>query len=336
MKPVRLQVAVIGAGSWGTTVASVASHNCATVLWARNPEIADEINAQRTNSRYLGTSRIGRDLRATGSMAEAVGAADVVVMGVPSHGFRSMLELVREHIRAWVPVISLAKGLEQGSLLRMTEVIADVLPGHPAGVLSGPNLAREIMSGFAAASVVAMEDETIVCELQRVFKSTLFRVYTNQDVVGCEVGGALKNVIAIAAGMGDGLGVGDNTKAAVITRGLAELTRLGVVMGGQPHTFAGLAGMGDLIATCMSPQSRNRYVGEQLGKGRTIQQIIDEMHMVAEGVKTSRVVMELAERYKIEMPICREVYRVVHEGSTPTQAYRGLLRVAAGSELDPG
>lgn len=332
----RLHVAVIGAGSWGTTVASVASHNCPTVLWSRNPEIAEEINAQRTNARYLGTSRVGRDLRATASMADAVRAADVVVMGVPSHGFRAMLELVREHIRAWVPVISLAKGLEQGSLLRMSEVIADVLPGHPAGVLSGPNLAREIMNGFAAASVVAMEDETIVRELQQVFKSTLFRVYTNQDVVGCEVGGALKNVIAIAAGMGDGLGVGDNTKAAVIARGLAELTRLGVAMGGQPHTFAGLAGIGDLVATCMSPQSRNRSVGEQLGKGRTIQQIIDDMHMVAEGVKTSRVVMELAEKYKIEMPICREVYRVVHEGSTPTQAYRGLLRFSPGSEQDPG
>jgi glycerol-3-phosphate dehydrogenase (NAD(P)+) len=332
----RLRVAVIGAGSWGTTVASVASHNCPTILWSRNPEIADEINAQRTNTRYLGTSRVGRDLRATASMAEAVREADVVVMGVPSHGFRAMLELAREHIRAWVPVISLAKGLEQGSLLRMTEVIAEVLPGHPAGVLTGPNLAREIITGFAAASVVAMDDETIVRELQQVFKSKLFRVYTNQDVVGCEVGGALKNVIAIAAGMGDGLGVGDNTKAAVIARGLAELTRLGVAMGGQPHTFAGLAGMGDLVATCTSPQSRNRSVGEQLGKGRTIQQIIDDMHMVAEGVKTSRVVMELAEKYEIEMPICREVYRVVHEGNTPTQAYRGLLRVAPGSEQDPG
>jgi glycerol-3-phosphate dehydrogenase (NAD(P)+) len=332
----RLQVAVIGAGSWGTTVASLASHNAPTVLWARNPDTADEINRQRTNSRYLGAAPVGRDLRATASMADAVGNADVIVMGVPSHGFRAVLEQVRAHIRAWVPVISLAKGLEQGSLLRMTEVIAEVLPGHPAGVLSGPNLAREIMSGYAAASVVAMEDETIVCELQRVFKSTLFRVYTNQDVVGCEVGGALKNVLAIAAGMGDGLGVGDNTKAAVITRGLAELTRIGVAMGGQPHTFAGLAGMGDLVATCMSPQSRNRYVGEQLGKGRTIQEIIDEMHMVAEGVKTSRVVMELAAKYTVEMPICREVYRVVHEGSSPSQAYRGLVRVAPGSEQDPG
>lgn len=332
----RLSVAVIGAGSWGTTVASIAAHNCPTLLWARDPALAEEINTRRTNTRYLGTARVGRDLHATASMAEAVGGADVILMGVPSHGFRATLEQVREHIRAWVPVISLAKGLEQGSMLRMTEVIGEVLPGHPAGVLSGPNLAREIMSGFAAASVVAMDDETIVKELQAVFRSKIFRVYTNQDVIGCEVGGAMKNVIAIAAGMGDGLGVGDNTKAAVVTRGLAEITRLGVAMGGQPQTFAGLAGMGDLVATCASKQSRNRYVGEQLGKGRTIDDICQEMHMVAEGVKTSRVVMEVAAKYGVDMPIAREVYRVVHEGSRPSQAYRGLLRVAPGSELDPG
>ncbi|MEO8600981.1 MAG: NAD(P)H-dependent glycerol-3-phosphate dehydrogenase [bacterium] len=332
----RLKVAVIGAGSWGTTVASIAAHNGPTVLWARNADTADEINTRRTNTRYLGTSRVGRELRATADIAEAVCSADVVIMGVPSHGFRSTLELVRDHIRAWVPIISLAKGLEQGSLLRMTQVINEVLPGHPAGLLTGPNLAREIMAGFAAASVMAMDDETILLALRALFRSRIFRVYTNQDVIGCEVGGALKNVIAIAAGMGAGLGVGDNTKAAVVTRGLAELTRLGVAMGGKPHTFAGLAGMGDLVATCASKQSRNRYVGEQLGKGRTIADICDEMHMVAEGVKTSRVVMELAAKYEVEMPIAREVYRVVHEGATPSQAYRGLLRVAAGSELDPG
>jgi len=332
----RLKVAVIGAGSWGTTVASIAAHNGPTVLWARNPETAAEINTRRTNSRYLGTSRVGRDLRATADIGEAVRTADVIIMGVPSHGFRATLEMVRDHIRPWVPVISLAKGLEQGSLLRMTQVINDVLPGHPAGLLTGPNLAREIMAGFAAASVVAMDDETILRELRAVFRSKIFRVYTNQDVVGCEIGGALKNVIAIAAGMGDGLGVGDNTKAAVVTRGLAELTRLGVAMGGSPHTFAGLAGMGDLVATCASKQSRNRYVGEQLGKGRTIVEICDEMHMVAEGVKTSRVVMELAAKYDVQMPIAREVYRVVHEAATPSQAYRGLLRFEAGSELDPG
>lgn len=332
----KLDIAVIGAGSWGTTVASLASHNCTTVIWARDQQTVEEINTQHTNTRYLGTARLYSKLRATSSMEEAVGSADVVIMGVPSHGCRATLHQVREYIRAWVPVISLAKGLEEGTQLRMTQVINEVLPGHPAGVLTGPNLAREIMSGYAAASVVAMTDGTIVKELQAIFRSSLFRVYTNQDVVGCEIGGALKNVIAIAAGMGDGLGVGDNTKAAVITRGLAELTRLGVAMGGEVATFAGLAGMGDLIATCVSKQSRNRYVGEQLGKGRKTQEIIDEMHMVAEGVKTSRVVVELAERYNILMPICREVYHVVHEGSTPTQAYRGLLRIAPGSEQEPG
>jgi glycerol-3-phosphate dehydrogenase (NAD(P)+) len=235
-----------------------------------------------------------------------------------------------------VPVISLAKGLEQGSLLRMTQVVAEVLPGHRAGVLTGPNLAREIMSGYAAASVISLDDEETSRQLQGVFHSGLFRVYTNPDVIGCEVGGALKNVIAIATGMGDGLGVGDNTRSMVITRGLAELSRLGVAMGGRAETFSGLAGMGDLIATCTSRQSRNRHVGEQLGRGRTTEEIVEEMHMVAEGVKTCRVVMELAERYGVDLPIAREVYGVVHEGRTPMQAYRGLIRRRPGDEADPG
>ncbi len=332
----RLRIGVIGAGSWGTTVAVLAARNAPTILWARRAEVADEIQREHTNGRYLPGNRLPRDLRATADIEEAVRDADVVVMGVPSHGFRGTLEEVARHVRPWVPVISLAKGLEAGTHLRMTQVIEQVLPDHPAGALTGPNLAREILSGYAAASVMAMEDETIARALQRVFKSRLFRVYTNRDVIGCEVGGALKNVIAIAAGMGDGLGVGDNTKAAVVTRGLAELTRLGVAMGGQLQTFAGLTGMGDLVATCASPLSRNRSVGEQLGRGRKLQEIVEEMHMVAEGVKTCAVVMELAERYAVAMPIAREVYGVVHLGSTPRQAYRGLIRTEAGSEDEPG
>ncbi|HEY3000513.1 MAG TPA: NAD(P)H-dependent glycerol-3-phosphate dehydrogenase, partial [Acidimicrobiales bacterium] len=209
----------------------------------------------------------------------------------------------------------------------------DVIPDHQAGALTGPNLAREIMAGFAAASVIAIDDERVARQVQRVFHSGVFRVYTNGDVIGCELGGALKNVIAIATGMGDGLGVGDNTRSAVITRGLAEITRLGVAMGGVASTFAGLAGMGDLIATCVSPQSRNRYVGEQLGKGRTIDEIVAEMKMVAEGIKTSKVVVEVAASYGVEMPIAEEVYGVVHEGHPATDAYRGLLRRHARSEL---
>lgn len=332
----RLRVAVLGAGSWGTTVATLASRNAPVTLWARRPELTEEINSRHTNERYLPDFTLPANVAATSSIEEAVREADVVVMGVPSHGFRGVLEDVAKHIRPWVPVISLAKGLEEGTNLRMTQVIGEVLPRHKPATLTGPNLAREILSGFAAASVLAMEDESVGRELQRLFRSGLFRVYTNRDVTGCELGGAFKNVIAIASGMGDGMGVGDNTRAAVITRGLAELTRLGIAMGGERSTFAGLAGIGDLVATCASRQSRNRHVGEQLGKGRSISEITEEMTMVAEGVKTCRVVIELAEQYGVDLPIAREVYGVVHEGRTALQAYRGLTRRRPGAEHDPG
>jgi glycerol-3-phosphate dehydrogenase (NAD(P)+) len=331
-----LRVCVLGAGSWGTTVASLAARNAPTRLWARNFETAREINEARSNARYLPGARLPRALRATASIEEAVRDADVIAVGVPSHGQRVVLEEVRKHIRPWVPLVSLSKGLEQGTHLRMTEVIGELLPNHRAGALSGPNLAREIMAGMAAASVIAIDDDMIARQLQDVFHSGLFRVYTNRDVAGVEYGGALKNVIAIAVGMGDGLGVGDNTRSAVITRGLAEMTRLGVALGGRAETFAGLAGMGDLVATCISPQSRNRHVGEQLGKGRKIDEIIGEMHMVAEGVKTTRVVLELAEKVGVPMPVAREVYGVLYEGETARQAYRGLVRNKPGDEAEPG
>ncbi len=257
-------------------------------------------------------------------------------MGIPSQGFRGVLEQARPYLRAWVPVISLTKGLELSTRKRMTEIIEEILPGHPVGVLTGPNLAREIMAGQAAASVLAMEDDIIVRALQSVFRSGLFRVYTNDDVVGCELGGVLKNIIAIAVGMGDGQGAGDNTRSAIITRGLAEVSRLGVAMGGRAETFAGLAGMGDMIATCTSPQSRNRHVGVQLGKGRTIDEIIDEMHMVAEGAKSAPTVIALAEQHGIEMPIAQDVYRVLQGNSSARQAFRGLLKVLPGAESEPG
>jgi len=332
----QLRVAVMGGGSWGTTIASLLSRNTPTVLWARDSAAVGEINAQHTNRRYLGDARLSARLTATADLDDAVRNADVIVMGVPSQTFRATLTDVSRSIRPWVPVISLAKGLEAGTHARMTEIIADVLPGHPPGVLTGPNLAREIMAGDAAASVLAMDDETIVRRLQVLFRSGLFRVYTNTDVIGCELGGVLKNVVAIAAGMGDGLGAGDNTRAAVITRGLAELTRLGTALGGKPATFAGLAGMGDLVATCTSVHSRNRYVGEQLGKGLSLDSIIKQMHMVAEGVKSVPAVIALAQAHNVDMPIAREVYRVVHEGGTPRLAFRGLLRRESGAESEPG
>ena len=327
------QVTVIGAGSWGTTVASTAARNVSTVLWARRPEIAAEVEEGHTNEAYLPGLRLYPKLAASRSLEEAVSRADVLVMAVPSHGFRAVLSEATPYVRPWVPVVSLVKGLEQGTRMRMTQVIAEVLPGHPAGILAGPNLAREVLGGFAAAAVVAMADEAVAQALQAIFRTTIFRVYTTHDVVGAEIAGALKNVFAIAAGMGSGLGTGDNTRAMVITRSLAELTRLGVAMGGDPRTFAGLAGMGDLIATCVSPLSRNRYVGEQLARGRSIDEITSEMKMVAEGVKTSRVVMELAEEYGVAMPIAAEVDAVVNRGQSVEEAYRGLARTKPSHEI---
>jgi glycerol-3-phosphate dehydrogenase (NAD(P)+) len=339
MWPTRLNVSrqtcvsVIGGGSWGTTVASLAARNAPTLLWTRRQEVADEIVTDHVNSDYLPGELLDEALDATSDLQHAVEHADVIVMAVPSHGFREVLELAAPYVRPWVPIISLTKGLEQGTHQRMTEVIGEVLPNHPAGVLAGPNLAKEIVQGYAAAAVLAMSEERLVRSLQRIFQRTVFRVYSSNDVPGVEIAGALKNVFAISAGMAAGLGTGDNTRALVIARSLAEMARLGVAIGGDRHTFAGLAGMGDLLATCISPLSRNRHVGEELAKGRTLDEITGEMNTVAEGVKTSRVVMELADRHGVEMPIAHEVYCVVNEGRTPQEAFRGLLRTEPTTEL---
>jgi glycerol-3-phosphate dehydrogenase (NAD(P)+) len=330
---VATKVAVIGAGSWGTAVAAIASHNAPTVLWARRKELADEITTDHVNSSYLADFTLPEALVSTSSLEEALSGADVVIMGVPSHGFRAVLDEGRAHIADGVPVLSLSKGVEQDTLMRMTEVIEELLPAHPAGVLTGPNLAKEILAGFPALSVVALADGDLAADLQGIFATPTFRVYTNTDVVGCEVAGALKNVMAIAAGMADGMGFGDNTKAALMTRGLAELTRLGIALGGQPLTFSGLAGMGDLVATCMSRQSRNRYVGEELGKGRTLDDIIAEMNMVAEGVKTSRAVVALARRVGVEMPIAEEVVAVVNGDKKAADVIAPLMERERGHEL---
>lgn len=328
-----MQVAVIGGGSWGTTVAHLCAHNAPTTLYSRRPEVADSINERHENDRYLAGFDLHPELRCVADLEQAASVADVVVMAVASQGFRETGAALAPVLRSGVPVVSLTKGLERGSGKRMTELIAEELPGHPRGVLTGPNLAKEILAGDAAASVVAMDDVETARQLQGVFATNLFRVYTNDDIVGCELGGALKNVVAIAVGMAVGLGTGDNTRAAVITRGLAELTRLGVAMGGDATTFAGLTGMGDLIATCMSPQSRNRTVGEELGKGRTIEEIIEQMNQVAEGVKSAPVVCGLGERFGVDLPISEEVRAVVEDGRSASDAYRGLLRRPQQPEL---
>jgi len=333
-----MRVTVLGAGSWGTTVAALmCRRDHEVLLWARNPEVADEVDQQRSNSAYLPGSRLPARLRATADLEEAARHAELLVVGVPTGAFRDTLERVAAHVAPWIPVVSLSKGLERGTHLRMTEVIKEVLPGRPAAALTGPNLAREIMAGQAAASVIATEDLTVAAALQREVGRGLFRVYTHHDVIGCEIGGAFKNVIAIATGMAQGLGVGDNTRAAVMSRGLAELTTLAVAMGGEAATLAGLAGMGDLVATCVSPQSRNRHVGEQLGLGRSLQEVLDEMRMVAEGVKTVATVVELADERGLDMPIARTIHDVVSGKIRAADAYRGLSRsVPAGHESDPG
>ena len=332
----KSKIAVIGGGSWGTTVASLFSRNADVTLWARSASTVDEINRDHRNSRYLGELALHPALKATADLTEAVAGAEAVIMGVPSNSFREVLGQVVGDLVAGAPVISLTKGLERGTRLRMTQICKELAPSHAAGVLTGPNLAKEIMAGQAAASVLSLDDPRPAQWLQPLMNVGLFRVYTNPDWVGCELGGVFKNVIAIAVGMGDGLGAGDNTRAALITRGLAEMTRLGTALGGKAETFAGLAGMGDMIATCTSPQSRNRHVGIELARGRSIEDIIASMHMVAEGVKSAPTIIELAREHGLSMPICEDVYKVVTGASNARGVYRGLLRTSAGAESEPG
>jgi glycerol-3-phosphate dehydrogenase (NAD(P)+) len=329
-----MRIAVVGAGSWGTTVASMLAPKVDTVLWARRSELAGQIN-EGANPDYLSGFELPSELSATTDIEAAVAGADAIVMSVPSHGFRSVLEQASTAIDPETPILSLSKGIEQSSLMRMTEVISDVLRNHNhshVGVLTGPNLAREIMSGQPAATVIAMTGHQAAVDLQAVFMGPLFRVYTNPDVVGAESAGALKNVMAIAAGMAEGLGFGLNTVSMLMTRALVEMSRLGVAMGGRPSTFTGLAGMGDLIATCMSSESRNHRVGLGLGQGKTIDEIVSEMNMVAEGVKSTKGILALADRYGTEMPIAEQVGRVLYEDASVPEAIATLMGRSAKPE----
>jgi glycerol-3-phosphate dehydrogenase (NAD(P)+) len=322
------KIAVIGAGSWGTTAASLAARTSHTVLWSRREEVARHINDHHENPDYLPGFRLPEQLTATSDLADVVEGATAVVMAVPSHGFRRVFAEAAPKIPHDTPIVSLTKGIEQETLATMTRVVANVAPAHDPGrigVLTGPNLAAEIVAGQPTASVMAFRDEATARELQSVFMGPTFRVYTNDDVTGCELGGALKNVMAIAAGMSDGLGFGDNTRATLITRALAELTRLGINLGGRPATFAGLAGMGDLIATCISTNSRNHQVGFALARGQSLEDIVTEMRMVAEGVKTTRAVLDIAAKSGIEMPIAAHVGRVLYEGLSPKDAVLSLM-----------
>jgi len=330
------KVAVVGAGSWGTAFATItADKGVETVLWARRSELADDINARHTNPEYLAEFELPASLSATHDVEKAVDGAEVVVMAVPSHAFREVFRQVAPLLGNRVPTVSLTKGIEGESLQRMTEVMTDEadIPGERLAVVSGPNLAREVMRRMPSASVVACADEDTCAALQTLFMAPFFRVYTNPDVVGCELSGAMKNVIAISAGIADGMGFGDNSRASLITRGLAEVARLGVKLGADPLTFAGLAGMGDLVATCISPLSRNRRVGEELGRGRKLDDIVTETRMVAEGVKTSRAVLALGEREDVDLPLTEHVVKVLYEGVSPRDMVLSLMLRSAKPEL---
>ncbi|KMO75958.1 MULTISPECIES: NAD(P)H-dependent glycerol-3-phosphate dehydrogenase [Mycobacteriaceae] len=328
------KVVVLGGGSWGTTVASICARRGPTLQWVRSQETADDINNHHRNTKYLGNEvELAHDLKATTDFVEAAECADVIVMGVPSHGFRGVLTELAASLRPWVPVVSLVKGLEQGTNYRMSQVVDEVLPGHPAGILAGPNIAREVAEGYAAAAVLAMPDQHLAAQLANLFRTKRFRTYTTDDVVGVEMAGALKNVYAIAVGMGYSLGIGENTRAMVMARAVREMSKMGEAIGGHRDTFAGLAGMGDLIVTCTSQRSRNRHVGEQLGAGKPIEEIIESMNQVAEGVKASSVIMEFAEKLDISMPIAREVDGVVNHGATVEDAYHGLMLEKPGHEV---
>lgn len=314
-------------------MASMLARRTTTTLWARSGAIATEVRERRRNAAYLGDAALPPSLRATDDLDVALEGADLVVVAVPSIGFRDVLCLSGGPARG-VPIVSLAKGLEPTTSSRMTEVIEQCWPGHPYGVLTGPNLAEEVLAGQPSASVIAMTDEGIAEDLQELFATETLRVYTNPDVIGCEIAGAVKNVMAIATGMAAGLGFGDNTRATLITRSLAEIARLGVALGGDPLTFAGLAGLGDLVATCTSPQSRNRSVGVALGEGRPIGEILAGMRMVAEGVGSSRPVVALARRLEVEVPVAEQVVAVCFEGRSPAETIPRLMRRAAKAEWE--
>lgn len=332
-RPVK--AAVFGTGSWGTAFGMVlADAGCEVTLWGRRQELADAINTGRTNPDYFPGVELPANLRATTDAAEAARDADFAVLAIPS-------QTLRANLAAWAPLlpadavlVSLMKGIELGSAKRMSEVIEEVakVPAERVAVVTGPNLAREIVARQPAASVVACVDEAVAQRLQAACHTPYFRPYTSTDVIGCELGGAVKNVIGLAVGIADGMGLGDNTKGSLITRGLAEATRLGLAMGADPLTFSGLAGLGDLVATCSSPLSRNHTFGTNLGRGMTLEETIAVTKQTAEGVKSCQSVADLVSRYGVDMPITDTVVDIVHHGKPPLVALKELMGRSAKPE----
>lgn len=332
----RTRLAIFGAGSWGTALAiSLAESGHHVTLWARRPEAAEAIRRTRHNPSYLPDAVLPENVRVTSDLKEAATNAAFWVIATPSQAVRELAGNLAPYARPEHIVISLAKGIENGSLMTMTQVLDQVLKPVPTSqfaVLHGPSHAEEVVIGLPTTIVAAAYDIEVARLIQDVFMTPRLRVYSNRDVIGVEIGGAVKNVLALAAGISDGVGYGDNAKAAIVTRGIAELQRLGVSLGADPSTFAGLAGLGDLVVTCMSRHSRNRYFGEQIGKGKSVEQVESEMQMVAEGVRSTRSVYELARVQEVDMPITRAVYQILFEGKIPDEAVYELMTRSAKHE----
>jgi glycerol-3-phosphate dehydrogenase (NAD(P)+) len=332
-----LRAAVIGAGSWGTTLAAVLAEKLdEVIIWTRRQETAEEINIKKTNSAYLPGTILPENLSATSDIEEAVKDRDLIIIAVPARYFRGVVEKLKNRIPARAFFLSVTKGIEQNTTKRMSEIISEVLevPEEKIAVLSGPNHAEEVIKRIPTATVIASSNLALAERIQKLFMRSYFRVYTHDDVVGVELAAATKNVIAIAVGISDGLGYGDNTRATLITRGLAEMLRLGIAFGASPLTYLGLSGIGDLVATATSRHSRNRNFGEQVSKGGNIEDILKSSRMVVEGVNSSKSVLELAQKKGIEMPITLEVYRIIYEGRKPIESVNSLMEREPKPEID--
>jgi len=330
-------IAVVGAGSWGTAFAAMlAGRHESVALWAHEEAVCADLRDRRENRAFLPGIALPPAIRPTSDIAEAVSGRTVVIFGVPSQYLRRVAARAAAHLSPGACLVSLAKGVENGTLKRMTEVLAEASPEHATRVaaLSGPTFAREVAEGMPTGATVAARDLSVARRLQHALSGSRFRLYADDDVTGIEIGGALKNVMAIAAGMADGLGFGHNARALLISRGLAEISRLGVRLGAQPQTFAGLAGMGDLVLTCTGDLSRNRTVGTRVGRGETIGDVLSGMTMVAEGVRTAVSAVELSRRTGVPMPISKQVHDILHEGKDAREAVSELFSRALKREKE--
>jgi glycerol-3-phosphate dehydrogenase (NAD(P)+) len=324
-----VKACVYGAGSFGTAIATVLANNCETVsLWGRDSKAIEALNATHENAGYLPGLKLPDRIVGTTSIEEGAKGADLIVVATPSHATRELMGKALPHLPRHVPIITVAKGIELDSLLTMTEVLEQALPEEMqpyVGVLSGPSFAKEMVMRLPTIVTIASRWEKLAQRAQKIFSCETFRTYTSNDVIGVQVGGSLKNVIAIAAGISDGIGFGHNARAGIITRGLAEITRVAVRMGANPLTLSGLAGMGDLVLTCTGELSRNRRVGLALGQGKKLDDVLKEMKQVAEGVKTARAARDLSKKTGVELPICEQVYLIAYEGKSPKQAVLDLM-----------